>query len=284
MGSALVFIAALLVTQGLTGCRCSKKDSAPAASASAKGPKILAPLSEKSWLIDMPVAGHAPAKVAVPLGAVRPAPVVIALHGAFDRPEWQCGHWAAITDGKPFVLCPTGVKKGARFSWASAEATAKELRAALKALKKRFGDHVAPGSVVLAGYGKGADHAIVVQKQEPSFFSYLVLIEGGAQAWTSTMAAAFAQRGGKRILFACAHTGCVEHVDRARLFSVGAGVETRTLKLRQEKKLMSPTVVGALRKEFGWLARGKANSGGKGKPPGKGTRGGKGKPPGKGNP
>ncbi len=239
--------------QGLTGCRCSKKDSAPAASASAKGPRILPPLSEKSWLIDLPVAGHAPAKVAVPLGAVHPAPVVLALHGAFDRPEWQCGHWAAITDGKPFVLCPTGVKNGARFSWSSPEATAKELRAALEALKKRFGDHVAPGSVVLAGYGKGADHAIVVQKQEPSFFSYLVLIEGGATDWTSTMAAAFAQRGGKRILFACAHAGCVEHVDRARLFSVGAGVDTMTLTLPTEDRLFSPKAVRAVRSKWAWL-------------------------------
>ncbi len=255
--SALSFTAALLATHGLAGCRCSKKDTAPAASASAKGPKILPPLSEKSWLIDLPVPGHAPAKVAVPLGAVRPSPVVIALHGDFDRPEWQCGSWAAITRGRPFVLCPTGVKNGARFSWGSPEATAKELRSALTALKKRYGAHVAPGSVVLAGYGKGADHAIVVQKQEPSFFSYLVLTEGGAKGWTSTMAAAFTQRGGKRILFACAHPACVQHVDRARLFSVGAGVDTKTLKLPKQQRLFSPKVVRALRKEFVWLARGK---------------------------
>jgi poly(3-hydroxybutyrate) depolymerase len=249
---------ALALALASTGCRCSKKDAAPAASASETGPKILPPLSEKSWLVDLPVPGYASAKVAVPLGSVHPAPVVIALHGSYDRPEWQCGSWASITGGRPFVLCPTGVPRGQRFAWKSPDSTAKELRAALTALKKRFGEHVASGSVVLAGYGMGADHAIWIQKQESSFFAYLALVEGGTEKWSSTMAAAFGQRGGKRILLACSHDACVPNAQRARLFSVGAGLDVKLLTLPDERRALSPALVRALKKEWPWLATGLA--------------------------
>jgi poly(3-hydroxybutyrate) depolymerase len=260
LGRSATAVAALFLAGALAlccvGCRCSKKDAAPAASASATGPVILAPLSEPSWLVDLPVPGHAPAKVAVPLGSVRPAPVVIALHGSFDRPEWQCGHWASITGGRPFVLCPSGIAREGRFSWGAPESTAKELRAALTALKQRYGAHVAPGSVVLAGYGLGADHAIWIQKQEPGFFSHMALVEGGTEKWSSTMAAAFAQRGGKRILYACAHEACVPNAQRARLFSVGAGLDVKSVTVVDEQRAFSPKVVRALKKEWPWLAAG----------------------------
>ena len=38
---------------------------------------------------------------------------------------------------------------------------------------------MAKGAIVLAGSGEAAEEAVLLSKQEPSFFSRLVLIEGG---------------------------------------------------------------------------------------------------------
>lgn len=236
------------------GCRCTDPAPAPAASASAAAPKPLTPLAASSWIQDLPVPGFGAAKVALPLGTVQPRRVIVALHGGFDRPEWQCGHWAAISGGHAFVLCPQGVAKAGRFTWSSADKTAAELRAALKALKQRHGDYVAPGSVVLAGYGPGADHALLVAKQEPSFFSALALIEGGTKDFSSTLAAGYRQRGGQRMLFLCAHPGCEKDAERAHLLSMRAGVDAKLVHMPTEQKLMSPKVVRALASNYAWLA------------------------------
>ena len=114
--SALLVAACALVLPSLAlGCKCSKTSTAPAPSASAQ--RLLAPLSAPSWLVPLPVSGFGAASVAVPVGAVEPRPIVIALHGGADRPEWQCGVWRSIAGPEPFVLCPRGVARSGRFGW-----------------------------------------------------------------------------------------------------------------------------------------------------------------------
>src|SRR5207302_3502336 len=58
--------------------------TAPAAPA----PK-LAPLTGISELTALVVPGYRDAIVSVPLGAFARRPVVLALHGNYERPEWQ---------------------------------------------------------------------------------------------------------------------------------------------------------------------------------------------------
>src|SRR5689334_2604590 len=58
--------------------------------------------------IELPVEGHGAAVVSLPLGARDKRPVVIATHGNYDRPEWQCEVWREIVGDAAFVLCPRG--------------------------------------------------------------------------------------------------------------------------------------------------------------------------------
>jgi pimeloyl-ACP methyl ester carboxylesterase len=176
------------------------------------------------------VDGHGAATVTVPLGATSPRPIVVALQGSADRPEWQCGTWHGIARGNAFVLCPrgkpasNGLGAPERFTLGTAEETERELRAALGALKKRFGAWVASGSVVLAGFERGAALALAVMKQEPSFFSKLVLVDGGAGQLSSALAQVFAEGRGERVLLVCSTAACSSETARARLFLHRVGV------------------------------------------------------------
>jgi poly(3-hydroxybutyrate) depolymerase len=215
-------VAALALLTATDGCRCGARSEvagAPAppsasAAASAAPPKKLPPLRAESWLMELPLDGGAAASVSVPLGATEPRPIVIALHGAGDRPEWQCGTWRGIADNRAFVVCPRGVPhpdfpvSAPRYTWTNVAGTETALRAALRALKARFGEHVASGSVVLTGFSLGAAHAVHLLRQEPAFFSRVVLVEGGAQGWSATLGAVFARNGGKRVLFVCTQPAC----------------------------------------------------------------------------
>jgi pimeloyl-ACP methyl ester carboxylesterase len=112
------------------------------------------------------------------------------------------------------VVCPRGIPHPGfppsepRYTWSDVAATERELRAALKALKARFGDHVASGSVVLTGFSLGASHAARLLREEPAFFSRVVLVEGGARDFSATLGAVFAKNGGKKVLFVCTQPGC----------------------------------------------------------------------------
>lgn len=217
-GARVAAVIALLAST--SGCKCSARSETPsAASASAAAPaqppkKPLPALEAESWLIELPVEGFAPASVSVPLGATRALPIVIALHGAGDRPEWQCGTWRGIADNRAFVVCPRGIPhpsfpaSAPRYTWGAVAATERELRGALRALKARFGEYVAPGSVVLTGFSLGASHAVNILREEPSFFARVVLVEGGAREFSATLGAVFAKNGGKRVMFVCTQPAC----------------------------------------------------------------------------
>src|SRR5262245_18804480 len=59
--------------------------------------KLLPPLQAAEPMLALEVPGFRPAIVSVPTGAREPRPVWLALHGNFDRPEWQCGVWREVT-------------------------------------------------------------------------------------------------------------------------------------------------------------------------------------------
>jgi pimeloyl-ACP methyl ester carboxylesterase len=160
--------------------------------------------------------------------------VLIALHGQSDRPEWQCGTWRGVTEAFPFVVCPRGIAvPGSNhpvvYTYEGPRAVVRELRGALEALKKRFDGYVAPSPVVLAGFSLGAVYALELAKEEPSFFSRVVLIEGGASGWTSALATLFARRGGQRVVFVCGQDTCRTQAERAKLWTERAGADAELI-------------------------------------------------------
>jgi pimeloyl-ACP methyl ester carboxylesterase len=224
-------------------------------------PQRLPPLRERSWLIELDVPGFLKASVAVPLGATGPRPVLVALHGRADRPEWQAGSWRGIAGAHPFILCPRGAPAARHggptvFTYRSQKDMALELRTALGVLKRRFQGYVASSPVVLAGFSLGAIYSLELLTEEPRFFSRAVLVEGGADSWTSSRATLFARRGGERLLFVCGQPECRRVAERAAAWTHRAGAESRVLYPGRLGHVLDAKMARAIRSKFGWVVAG----------------------------
>lgn len=218
----------------------------------------LAPLVAASWRSELELKGFGAASVALPLGATRPRPIVVVLHGARDRAEWQCGAFAGLLGGRAFILCPRGQEVEPGFyGLGSIDDSEAELRAGLAALKARYGAHVAHSPILLIGYAEGADVAADLARQEPSFFARVALLKGGASMFSSSSAKIFAERGGKRVLFFCTDERCEQDGAARALLLTRAGASAKSVRRELGPYLDAP-FIDALRSEFSWLLEGDA--------------------------
>jgi hypothetical protein len=183
------------------------------AGAPSSAPAKLAPLAAAQPFASLPVAGFGDAVVSLPLGAREGRPVVVALHGNFDRPEWQCEVWRDITSGFPFVLCPRGIartdvpKSLDRWTYGAAQKVEDELLAGLDALSAAFHDYIADGGVLFTAFSLGAIVGVRILQRHADRFPTAVLTEGG-EKWSHAAATTYAKGGGQRVLFACGQSAC----------------------------------------------------------------------------
>ena len=232
----------------LGGLGCSGK---------AKQARSLAPLTAPSWTTQLPLRDFGPATVALPLGATGPRPIVIVLHGARDRAQWQCGSFRGVLGGNVFILCPQGIAQteGGLYGLGSFDENVAELRAGLAALKARYGAHVAPSPVLLIGYAEGAAIAADLAREDPAFFARVALVNGNPARLTPSAAKIFAERGGKRMLFFCADAECdASGVERALLLT-RVGLAAKSVKA-EVGPYLDQRFTDALRAQIPWLVEG----------------------------
>lgn len=181
----------------------------PAAVSAPPGPLPL----DGAPLVPLAVAGYGAAVVSVPLGATTPRRLALALHGNFDRPEWQCEVWRRITRGEVFVLCPRGVprrdvpKELDRWEWGSVAKTKAELLVAIAALRERYGERVAPAPIVFTGFSLGAILGATLIRDPELRVGAAVLVEGGYAGWTASKAKAL-KPSLRYLLIGCGQTDC----------------------------------------------------------------------------
>lgn len=184
-------------------------------------------------LVALPVEGHGAAVVSLPLGTRRRRPVVLATHGNYDRPEWQCEVWREIVGDLAFVLCPRGVARSdspsrddIRFTYDNNQALEREIDAALAALKARFPDFVDAERPLYTGFSLGAIMGVSIAARAPDRYPRMVLVEGGHDKWTRETSVAYAKGTPKRVLFVCSqgHCGSEAKMAGTRLEKAGAMV------------------------------------------------------------
>jgi pimeloyl-ACP methyl ester carboxylesterase len=185
--------------------------SAPDSASSSTGlPPIVA------FFESLPVAGHPDAFVSLPTGATSRRPVVVVIHGAGDRPDWQCGGWRRATgEGHVFVVCPRGrvdpgssTKDDIRFTHASGAALLAYIDASLAAIAARYPDHADIERPLLAGFSLGSFAILGLAVKQPDRFPRIALVEGATDAFDDARARAFVAGGGQRVLFGCGQRGC----------------------------------------------------------------------------
>lgn len=211
----------------------------------------------------LPVPGHGDAVVSVPPDTRTPRPVLVAAHGAGDKPSWQCHVWQSIIGNRGFVLCP----RGTRMSWGipgedlgyffrNHHALEAELLAVLEAFEQRFGHRVAPGPVVYAGYSQGGIMGALATVQHPSVFQRLILIEGGEAEWDVPTATRFRKGGGKRVLFVCGRHACNERARRSSWWLKRGGVDVRRELVQGGGHTYGGRMAERLAETFDWVVQG----------------------------
>lgn len=265
---AAAALAALALVLAHAGCKCDATARVGrAVSSSAEQPETrqradhLPPLRATRASQNLALRGFRVARAIIPLGATDARPVLIVLHGAGADPNATCAAWRRVTD-YGFVLCPRGILDAKsppgtlHYTFGSPRETVLELRAALGALRQHFGNYVAPGPVVLAGVALGALRAVWILREEPGYFARVVLVQTGHDPWSSGLAAIFAKRGGKRILFVCANASCRRRVRDDVVVTRHAGSRARSTLLGGEGAPIDLHRLSALAPDFRWLVAG----------------------------
>lgn len=188
----------------------------------------LAPLVG-SWLETLPLDDKGLAYVTPPVGAREPRPLIVAIHGAGDRPEWACGGWRLAASEYAFVVCPRGLPMGAdRFAWDQPKTIATSVAASIAAVRAHFGAYVADGPVIYAAFSQGATLAERALLDEARAYPRVALAEGGyALLQDGRFLRRLKDHGTERALVVCGSPACFTTARRAESALKRAGLEAR---------------------------------------------------------
>lgn len=252
----------------LAGCRGAHVDGADAAPptpipAPTRTPTPTpspTPTSITGFFEALPVLGHPDAWLSLPTGATSKRPVVVVIHGAGDRPDWQCGGWRRATREYPFIVCPRGAfapgdstKDDQRYTHTGGPALVAHIDAALDALVAKYPDYADASQPLLAGFSLGSYEVFQIAVKQSSRFPRVVLVEGLTDGLDDARARKFVAGGGLRVLFGCGQRGCAaaakataarlvarDHLDARSVFApVG--------------HTFDPPLEDAIEGEMGWL-------------------------------
>jgi hypothetical protein len=249
---------------------CGRHDAALHASEDAAARTAVVDAAPPRVLVDMPwqtdlfdeVADGGPkvkvGVVSIPLGAREARPIMIALHGALDRPEWACGSWRGVSNAYPILVCPRGVGHENALGWTSVDDTQRRIARAIAASKKLLGDWVRDdATVVLAGFSMGALHAALLAQREPMRYRRVVL---GESAFRPESAMAFgapwAKGGGERVVLLCSTRGCPAPYRAAGQNVANRGAHARVNDAGTSEHGVFDTVVRSMRRDWPWLVDG----------------------------
>jgi len=242
---------------------------APPVASSAVALAIPRPLEGPAAMVDLAVPGYPAAVVSLPLGATSRRPIVVATHGNYDRPEWQCGVWRDIIGDHAFVLCPRGIARpdspgpdDVRFTYENNVALEKELDAGLEALAKAYPDHVDRGPIVYTGFSLGAIQGVTMAGRKPLRARRMVLVEGGHASWKPDVVKAFsAGPESARVLFVCSQPHCEKDAQWAASRLRDAKVDTKIVKVKNVGHRYDGPVADATREALAWVLAGDARFG-----------------------
>lgn len=269
-------LAFLLVCVATSACNSSHIDADPAPISTPSpapirpppaptnpAPITLPPLESRYAIVPLTVPGYPEASVSLPLGATSKRPVVVAAHGNYDRPEWQCDVWRGIIGDRAFILCPRGIQRpdspsaaDIRFTYENNEELEKELDMGLFALAKAYPDYVDSGPVLYTGFSLGAIQGVTMAGRKPGRARRLVLVEGGHAAWKPDVVKNFAAMEGGRVLFVCSQPDCEKDAKWAVSRLQKANITTRIIKVKNVGHRYDGPVADATRNALAWILGG----------------------------
>ena len=188
---------------------------------------VQSPLVGWPWIMRIAASAKVEDVVTPPLGASEPRPLVVAVHGAGDRPDWACGGWRIGIESYAFVVCPMGLPMaGAVYGWGSTRNITTAVDRAIAAVREKFPGYVGTGPTIYAGFSQGATLASDFLIKNGARFPVAVIAEGGYDYLANSV---FAHRyhaaGGRRILILCGTPGCFVNAKRAKSIAEREGLD-----------------------------------------------------------
>lgn len=216
---------------------------------------ILAGAPASAQVESLRVRGYPPAAYVAATGEGS-RPVVIGLHGNFDRPEWMCEAWSSIVRGRAFLLCPRGRPRTDapgqdRWSLPAAHLLAREIAAARRALAARYPGRLDEGPDLYVGFSQGAHRISRMAAADPPAFPMIQLVEGGNSLWRDRGARRYSQHAGRAALV-CAVRWCEQRGARLRR-TLRAGRAEAELERTPAAHHDLRTMHAAIRRTFDWL-------------------------------
>jgi dienelactone hydrolase len=187
-------------------------------------------------VVELPLEGFNPAAYVAPDQSTPPPwPLIVILHGNFDRPEWQCQTWAKEGRSRGWILCPRGYPREDapaeydRWTYKGRGNLSKELSAGVAALKTAHPELVRDDDAILIGFSLGAHMAPRFVSTKVLGFRYLVLAEGGYQV-TQDVARSTRRHGIEKVVYLCGEkTACAMRAKGLNRFFKRAGIEAQTI-------------------------------------------------------
>lgn len=142
-------------------------------------------------------------------------PVLVALHGMGDRPDWTCGAWREVIHASAWVVCPRGkvntewsTKDDTRYSLLEPMPELEaHIDAALAALSAKHPGEVDLDHPMLAGFSWGASQvAYLANRRNDGRYTRVAVVEGGYDAVLGS-ARALKGRGVARVLIGAGQKG-----------------------------------------------------------------------------
>lgn len=253
----------VVLIAGLASCKRPQHDAVPAPPAvSVVSPPAIPSrsLTGFPWIVELTekAADGGDVRIGfmtVPLGATEPRPLMVALHGASDRPEWACGAWRGITDSYAVLVCPRGRGPDHALGWQSPEDTRARIGRAIAAAREVLQDWVREDdSVVLAGFSMGAVQAAAIAAREPKRYRRVALAESSYKPDSSmSFGAPWVAGGGERVAFLCTTHGCpTAYRAAAKNVHARGGHAILNIAGTGLHNLNDP-VVRSMRRDWGWL-------------------------------
>ncbi len=210
----------------------------------------------------LPVSGHPDAWISLPTGATGKRPVVVVIHGAGDRPEWQCGGWRRATGEFAFIVCPRGTyapgdstKDDIRYTHQGGAALLAYVDASLAALQARYPAYADTSTPVLAGFSLGASEILALAVQDPPRFPRIALVEGATGAWTDARIDAYLAGGGLRVLYGAGQRANEAAAKAAAKRLIARGLDARVV-YAPVNHTFDPPLEDAIRGELAWWLAG----------------------------
>lgn len=196
--------------------------------------------------------------VSVPGGATGRRPLVVALHGGSDKPEWACSEWRGATEGHAFVVCPRGKGPPAGLHWSDPKDTLAAIDRAVAAVTREHGAWIAEGDRTLVGFSIGASQAVHVVAMRPGEYPRVALSEGAYDLVDgAAFASGMAKAGVRRLLLSCTTVGRCGASYRGALSRLAkAGVEARVNLAGNLGHGLYLGAIQSIERDWGWFVAG----------------------------